>query len=471
MSPTTSRPQRITTVQVERQVQAQRMLDVQRAKLASFSSENDKLLSEARAQAKIDIKRREQEQQICRTEMEYERKIQEEMKQRTLKERTIVQNQLLAAEIDKDMAEEQRRKREIQRICDESPELKELEKALKIAYMNKERAAQYQEKVLLSQREQERIQAIEDQMEFDRQKALLDDYNKKGAKNAMFDDQRKVLQKQIHERQQLLEEARKQVLDERAMVDTIVAKINNEDREEAIKRREKQIETAKMVTEYQRQFEEEKKAAKAKALAEEEAIRAYQESVAARGAGVAAKKQAKKDEEDRILAKIVEETERKRKEEEEFNDLRDMLWAEELEAARAKDAQDRKDKSHRLRAEMMTANEQMLAKKAELRIKEAENEARMISLMKKKFAEDEARERAEEAEKKAIKAHHMVLIEQQAKQRRAMYEEEKQDELEATEEANRREEYRKAVIQEARKRLLEEHGQKLQGFMPKGKFH
>ena len=46
-----------------------------------------------------------------------------------------------------------------------------------------------------------------------------------------------------------------------------------------------------------------------------------------------AEQQAKKDEEDRILAKIVEETERKRKEEEEFNDLRDMLWAEELEAA------------------------------------------------------------------------------------------------------------------------------------------
>jgi hypothetical protein len=193
--------------------------------------------------------------------------------------------------------------------------------------------------------------------------------------------------------------------------------------------------------------------------------------VAARGAGVAAKKQAKIDEEDRILAKIVEETERKRKEEEEFNDLRDMLWAEELEASRARDAQARKDKSYRMRQEMMEANEKMLVKKAELRIQEAENEARMIGIMKKKFAEDEARERAEEAEKKGIKAHHMVLIEQQAKQRRAMYEEEKQEELSANEERNRREEYRKAVIAEARKRLLEEHSQKLQGFMPKGKFN
>jgi hypothetical protein len=41
--------------------------------------------------------------------------------------------------------------------------------------------------------------------------------------------------------------------------------------------------------------------------------------------------EAKKEEEDRIFKKIVEETERKRREEEEFNNLRDMLWEEELE--------------------------------------------------------------------------------------------------------------------------------------------
>ncbi len=452
-------------------MQMQRMLDVQRAQLASFSAESNKLLSEAKSSAKVEVKRRQAEQQACKTEMEYERKIQEEMKAQRINARTMQQNTLLAAELDKEQAENIRRTREIQRICDESPELKELEKALKIAYMNKERAAQYQEKVLLSQREQERIQTIEDQMEYERQKALLDEQNKKGAKNAMFDDQRKVLQKQIAERQALLEDARHQVQNERAMVDEIVTKINAEDAAEARKRREEQIATANMIKRYQEEFEEQKRQAKLKAQAEEEAIQAYQASVAARGAGVAAKKQAKKDEEDRILAKIVEETERKRKEEEEFNELRDMLWAEELEASRAREAQARKDKSYRMRQEMMDANEKMLVKKAELRIQEAENEARMIGIMKKKFAEDEARERAEEAEKKGIKAHHMVLIEQQAKQRRAMYEEEKQDELAANEERNRREEYRKAVIAEARKRLLEEHSQKLQGFMPKGKFN
>jgi hypothetical protein len=468
--PPVSRPARITTTQVEHQVQQQRILDVQRAQLASFSAESNKLLSEAKSQAKIEIKRRQAEQQSCKTEMEYERKIQDEMKINRLNNRTMQQNQLLAAELDKEMAEEQRRKREIQRICNEAPELKELEKALKIAYMNKERAAQFEEKVLLSQREQERIQTIEDQMEFDRQNALMQEASKKGAKNAMFDDQRRVLQKQIKDRQDLLDEARRQTEKDRQMVDEIVSKINNEDREESQVRRAKQRETADMVRKYQLEHEEEMHRQKLAARAEEEAIEEYNRSLAARGAGQAAKKQAKKDEEDRILAKIVEETERKRKEEEEFNDLRDMLWAEELEASRARDAQDRKDKSHRMRAEMMTANEKMLKAKAEQRIRDVENEARMISLMKEKFAADEARERAEEAGKKANKAHHMTLIAHQAEQRRAMYEEEKIEEVAANEEAQRREEYRKMVIQEARKRLLEEHAAKLQGFMPKGNY-
>jgi hypothetical protein len=468
MAPVT-RPARITSTDVEHKVQLQRILDVQRTQLESFSVENNKLLAEARSQAKIEIKRRQADQQSCKTEMEYERKMKDGHREARINERTMLQNQMLATEMDKEMAEEQRRTREIQRICDESPELKDLEKALKIAYMNKERTAQFEEKRLLSQREQERIQTIEDQMEFDRQSALIAEANKKGAKSAMFDDQRKVLQKQIKDRQDLLEEAKRQTNKDREMVDEIVSKINADDMEENRQKKEKQAETAEMVRKYQLEFEEQKRQAKLKAQAEEEAIEAYQKSVAARGAGVAAKKQAKKEEEDRILARIVEETERKRKEEEEFNDLRDMLWAEELEAQRAREAQGRKDKSTRMREEMMTANEKMLRAKAVQRIAEAENEARMIGLMKKKFAADEERERQEESDKKNIKAHHMDLIAQQASQRRAMYEEEKMSEVAANEEAQRREEYRKMVIQEARKRLLEEHGAKLQGFMPRMK--
>jgi len=304
-------------------------------------------------------------------------------------------------------------------------------------------------------------------MEYDRQYAIKMEADKKGAKKELFDDQRVVLQRQIAERRALLEEAQRQTEVDRKMVDDIVRRINEEDESAARKRREQQAATSKMMKDYAQQRAQELAAAKAKAKAEEEEILAYQKSVESRSEGVAAQKQAKKDEEDRILAKIVEETERKRREEEEFNSLRDMLWEEELEAARARDTQARKDKQDRMRREMMDANNQMLAKKEILRQQEAENELRMINLMKKKFADDEARERAEDAARRAHKAKHMMLIEQQRLQRKSMYDEEKNAELSFAEEAAKREEYRKKVIAEARKRLIAEHSTKLQKFMPR----
>lgn len=101
-------------------------------------------------------------------------------------------------------------------------------------------------------------------------------------------------------------------------------------------------------------------AARAAEKAEEDRINAYNQAMEARNEGIAAKKQAKKDEDDRILAQIVEATERKRKEEEEFNSLRDMLWEEELEAKRSQDALERKMKQIRMKDEMMKANSEML---------------------------------------------------------------------------------------------------------------
>lgn len=461
-----SRITRITNQAVEKNVQFQRALEVQRRELADFANENNKLLSAASAQMKIDIRRRQAQQQACRSEQQYDDTIREQTYHQNMKEKTVKLNQDLASELDRETAEQERKRREIQRICDESPELRELEKALKIAYLNKERSAQFEEKLLLASREQERIQAIEEQMEYDRLNAIRAENSKQGKKDAMYEDQRKVLQQQIREKQAELAEARRQTEIDRKTVDDIVRRIRDEDEADMRRRKESQAATARAVREYEEQRIREVAIAKANAKAEEDKIMAYNKSVEARSEGVAAKKQAKKDEEDRILAKIVEETERKRREEEEFSNLRDMLWEEELEAARAKDSQARRDKQAQMKREMMAVNESMLKIKGEIKIKDAENEARMLEIMRKKFADDEAKERREEENRLAAKKHHINLIEKQKTQRQAMYDAERSQELAQFQEAERREEYRKKVIQEARKRLLQEHAARLQGFMP-----
>jgi hypothetical protein len=52
------------------------------------------------------------------------------------------QNSRLAEELQRRRAETARSSMEVQRICAESEELKELEQRLKLAYLNKERSAQ-----------------------------------------------------------------------------------------------------------------------------------------------------------------------------------------------------------------------------------------------------------------------------------------------------------------------------------------
>ena len=117
--------QRVSMQHVEKNIALQRVVEQQRRDLTEFASENAKLLSAARAQAQIENRRRATQQQICRTEAEYEERVKRDDYQRRLHNRTLQQNQDLVTELDKQESEHERKAREIQRICDEAPELKE----------------------------------------------------------------------------------------------------------------------------------------------------------------------------------------------------------------------------------------------------------------------------------------------------------------------------------------------------------
>lgn len=460
----------MTSQMVDQQLAQRRDLDIQRRQYGEFSQENSKLLYAAKAQEKVDTRRRAKHQTACQMEQQYEDRTREEHYQRRIQELTNSQNDALAIEMNKEKNDEERRAREIQRICEDAPELRDLERALKIAYVNKDRAAQHKEKIALAARDAARIQQIEESMERDRMEALQQEAEKIEERKKLFEQQRNMLQKQMEEREEMLKEAQRQEERDKEMVDDIMRKINEEDMKELEMRRKKQEELAEMVRQYEEQRKKELEARKRAEKEEEEKIAAYNRFMESRNAGVEAKKQAKRDEEDRILARIVEETERKRQAEEEFNNLRDMLWEEELEAKKREAEEEKRRQQRQMRAEMMDANAKMMDMKKEAKRREQENEARMVELMKKKFAEDDERERAEEARRRDQKMHHMSMIERQREERQQMYDREKKAEAQADAEMLEKEAYRKRVIQEARKRLLEEHAAKLEGYMPGGAF-
>lgn len=156
MSYVYQKPTKVTAQMVERNLQQQRNIEVSKRQYASFSEENNKLLYTANAQAQVEARRRQTNAESIQSEMAYEQRVQDELYRKTVRDLEMDQNVALARAMDYEATERERHAREIQRICEEAPELKELERALKIAYMNKDRAAQNQDKINAHLAEQQR---------------------------------------------------------------------------------------------------------------------------------------------------------------------------------------------------------------------------------------------------------------------------------------------------------------------------
>lgn len=374
----------------------------------------------------------------------------------------------LASVLEQRAAERERKEREVRRICDESEELKELERKLKLAYMNRERAAQHEERVVAERRNELRERAMEEQMEFDRRAAIQADEDKAShSKDHMF-KQKEALQVQMLEREQMKAEAQLEAERDRELVDAVVQKIFHEDREEQLERTRRKVETQKAIKDYEVQRKRELIEKREEARREEAEIQNHADALARREGDLQRLKAEKKARDAANFAKIVAETERARAEEDELDALRDLLWAEEMEAQRRREEEEREAKRQRSKQEMAKANAEMLIKKEEQRKLDVAEEERLVELMRAKFAQDEANERTLKQRRAEQTAKYVSAVKAQKAERNAMYQAAKKVELDAAQEAAKTEEYRLRVVAEARRRLLEQHAKNLTGFLPKG---
>ena len=93
----------------------------------------------------------------------------------------------------------ERIERDIQRICASSEELKELEHNIKIAYVNKERAAQHQESLYMKEIENTREELIEQHMEAQRISIIKREEAKDKVRREGLVEQKIQLQEQMCE--------------------------------------------------------------------------------------------------------------------------------------------------------------------------------------------------------------------------------------------------------------------------------
>lgn len=195
----TKRQPIMTAHQVEKQTVLRRAQESRVADLLHYASQSQKLCNAAKNEVMISNARKSNfVAQIAAENLAQRRqeKQNHDLRKSMLKQE---QNRHLAEKISQQNKERLKVELEIQRICETSEELKELERNLKIAYVNKERAAQYQEQILLKKLDQARDQAIDEKMEYDRQMDIKRDAEKKELRREQLSKQKDVLQTQMLE--------------------------------------------------------------------------------------------------------------------------------------------------------------------------------------------------------------------------------------------------------------------------------
>jgi len=191
----------MTAHKVEKLTQMRRDDERRVGELLRYSCESQRLSAMAKSETQLSNIR--EEKLFLRTAAESDQKrIEKQQEEKKLQDQYIhEQTALFQEEQNRLILDQDKKNRDIERICANSEELKELERNIKIAYVNKARAEQYYESQLIREVEEAREHAIEEKMEFDRIASAQRELEKEELKREMLIEQKKRLQQQMNERE------------------------------------------------------------------------------------------------------------------------------------------------------------------------------------------------------------------------------------------------------------------------------
>eukprot|EP00239_Pterosperma_sp_CCMP1384_P002910 CAMPEP_0197847500 /NCGR_PEP_ID=MMETSP1438-20131217/6345_1 /TAXON_ID=1461541 /ORGANISM="Pterosperma sp., Strain CCMP1384" /LENGTH=483 /DNA_ID=CAMNT_0043459441 /DNA_START=190 /DNA_END=1641 /DNA_ORIENTATION=+ len=389
-------------------------------------------------------------------------------KQNEFTQAQALEDAKISAHIERTEKERERQARVVQRIKNESEELRWLAEKLSAAEMNLERKLQCDEKKIIQNRERAYEAAFDDLMENERMKKVVAEEVKEKNRRDEQIGARLVLEEQMEEKLEMQRAAQKEFVRERAAVDEIVARIQQEDQNEMLRKKEKQDETRMWVEQFLIEREAQREAARQRELDEEARIKEYGEEVEMRRAEAEARAKAKREEEARVQAGLGKEKEEQMRKAEEMENLLNALHFEEQEAKYRAAEKAKSEKQAKARVEMMQANEYQKELKNQRKQREREEEEEYRARMAQKYAEDARLEEENKLRREQRMAGFKEEVEQLAEHKRAMYEEQKRREIAEHAQMEEEEDERKRIVEQERQRMLREHAVKLIEYLPKG---
>ncbi|TYZ58590.1 hypothetical protein PybrP1_011419 [[Pythium] brassicae (nom. inval.)] len=458
---------RMTTRAVDKLQADRRKQEAEHAALQRFSQVTALQTMHNQADEGVRARRRANHAAQLSAERMFEESAAQAAAQQQRARREAQQNAQLAHALESAAREQEQRAREAQRVCEASEELRELEALLQTAYLNKDRAAQQLEREALEARERSRAAAIEQQMEYDRQRALVEQQNRELVKRADAVHAKLGLQEQMLQRQDLRREAQSEADAERAKVEQLVKQIELEDAHELARRQQQRDAARELIDRSQSERDALARQREQEQRRQDDDIVAYTRRVEARAAAARAASATRKAHEDAAFRVVEAEIQAKRREDEQVEQLRDELWEEEMLQKKRQQEDATAAAKARAKDEMMASNALQLRLKQELVARQQAEEDAFNAALQLKFQSEARREmelaafrrRQKEAFKDEI-ARHNALKQQMLVD--ALERERRERELQEREEAHRR-----RIVEQAKQRLLQEHADVLHDFLPR----
>ncbi|KAG6576250.1 Meiosis-specific nuclear structural protein 1 [Phytophthora cinnamomi] len=458
---------RMTTRNVDKIQLERRRQELEHSALHKFAQGNQLQALQNQSDANVASRRRTNLAAQLSAERMLEEAHARQLSERQRAARERQKNEALARALEVGKKAQEQQQREVQRICEASEELRELEVFLKTAYMNKERATQQLERETLAALDRQREAAIEQQMEYDRQRALVDMHNHELRKRVEAEQGKHVLQAQMLQRHELRREAQVEADLERLKIEQLMQQVEEEDASELARRDKAREQTREMIDQAHQERERLRQERVQAARREDEAIAEYRRRVEAREADVKAASEVRKAQEDAMFRAVEAEIQAKMRDEEEIERLRDELWEEEL--LQKKRAQEEEKVAAKLLAkeEMMRSNEMQMLLKQELLARQRADEEAFNEMLKERFRSEERRDMELAAFRRKQREQFVEEIARHRALKQEMVYAELQRERRERERQEQDENYRRQVVEAAKQRLLREHADVLQGYLPR----
>ncbi|NXJ45879.1 MNS1 protein, partial [Spizaetus tyrannus] len=389
----------------------------------------------------------------------------ESRKQRALQ---LEQEEGLAAELARLNREKLKDEKMRQQVRENSLELRELEKKLKSAYMNKERAAQIAEKEAIQYEKMKCEGEIAQKMKEEYERVIKEESSAELRRNKEKIMYHQELEKQLEEQERKKQDAYEDFLKEKLMIDEIVRKIYEEDEMEKQLKLDKMRATQTCIEEFKKEQAIWRRRKQEEMEEEHKKIMEFANIQRQREEDRMAKVRDAEEKKQRLQSMIAQNLEREQQKREELEQSRQELYLEEQAETERKKEMAEIEKRIKQRLDLRQTYEEQFALKKVVRQAMQEEEEAFRQQMLAKFAEDDRIEQMNAQKQRMKQLEHRRAVEKLIEDRHKQFIADKERELEDRQLEQRRQENICAIVEEERQKLLKEHASKLLGYLPRG---